>query len=397
MTSYPQIFLRPSKLKALEGGHPWVLDKSIIEPTVPLAVGTIVDLTLPDGRFVARGIYNPVSRIRVRIYQWNAMRPLDDVWLIERLDIALSLRRKWRDAIGNVDAMRLVNSEGDGLSGLIIDRFGGCVVIQLAAAAMMDRLPIIQSWLTERFQPSCIWLRIDEHIAEMEGLPVGDRILQGELPSESMSIVEHGVRIQFSLVAGQKTGYYLDQRENRYAAAKWISGRMLDVCCYLGGFSLAAARWGSPTQILALDASRRALEQAELNAKLNLVDNITFRQGDCFEQLDQLSSAGERFDSVVLDPPKMAGNRKQTDAALRAYHRLNSCAMRLLVPGGILVSCSCSGRVSRDEFAHMLAVVASRTNKRVTIIEQRGAAPDHPVSLACPESEYLKCIICRVE
>ncbi len=397
MVSYPQIFLRPSKFGALERGHPWVLDKSIIEPTVPVPPGSIVDLTLPDGRFVARGVYNPASRIRIRVYHRNQAKPLDELWLEERLRTALDLRRRGTDALGDLNAERLVNSEGDGLSGLIIDRFGQHIVVQLTAAAMLLWLPKISAWLAEQFQSSSILLRIDEQIASLEGMAAEERTLFGDLPATPVTIVEHGVQIQFDLSTAQKTGYYLDQRDNRLSAAKWIRGRMLDVCCYLGGFSLAAAKWGAPTEILGIDGSRRALEQAERNAKLNSVQQIKFLEADCFEYLDRLCKTNERFQAIVLDPPKLAGSHKQKDAALRAYHKLNSQAMQLLEPNGILVSCSCSGRVTREEFAHMLSIAAQRSSRQVQVIEQRGAAPDHPVSLACPESEYLKCFICRVE
>ncbi len=212
-----------------------------------------------------------------------------------------------------------------------------------------------------------------------------------------MFIEEHGIRYGVELTGGQKTGFFLDQRENRRAAAAYVRGRrVLDLFCYSGGFSLAAHVLGQARQVLGIDSSERAIALAQANAALNGMDNVAFEEGDCFKRLEQLIAAGERFGLVVLDPPKFARNREAVPEALRAYHHLNRLAVQVLEPSGTLVTCSCSGHVSREDFLFMLADVAQRTDRNIQILDQRGAAPDHPVAATCLESEYLKCCIARV-
>lgn len=395
-SSYPQLFVRSEKARVLAGRHPWVWDQSIVEPAVPPEPGSVVDLVLGDGRWLGRGIYNPASRIRVRVYQWTNAALLDDAWFCQRLSAACNLRDQWQSISGKLDAVRLVNSEGDGLSGLVIERFGNFAVVQVTAAGMLRWLPSIAAWLTERYALEGVWLRIDEKMAKAEGMQPEERVIEGVAPSGPIVIEEHGVKLTLDLTAGQKTGYYLDQRTNRLEAARWMRGRMLDVCTYAGGFALAACRHGQPQEVVAIDSSARALAEAAQNARLNGFDSIKFVQADCFDELERLVSAGERFDSIVLDPPRLAGSREHKAAALRAYHRLNLMAVRLLNPNGILVTCSCSGRVTRDEFLGTLTACARRAGRAMQILQQRGADLDHPWEVACPESEYLKCVIARV-
>jgi 23S rRNA (cytosine1962-C5)-methyltransferase len=198
------------------------------------------------------------------------------------------------------------------------------------------------------------------------------------------------------LESGQKTGFYLDQRENRVAAARYLRGRrILDVFCYTGGFGLTAAALGGAREVLGLDSSQQAVALAEENARRNRLTNVRFQVGEAFETLEQFAQAGERFEAVILDPPKFAGHRRFLPKALRAYHWLNRLALSVLEPGGILVTCSCSGHVSREDFFHVLVGVAQQSRRTVQILEQRGAAPDHPTLTSCPESAYLKCFICR--
>ena len=397
MKNYPQLFLNTRKSGSFLGQHPWVLEKSVIDPTVALEPGTIVDLMHPSGHWIGRGVYNPLSRIRVRMYQWDQTQELDDAWLHAQLENAVAMRDAWQQAHGPLDAVRLVNSEGDGLSGLIIDKFANYIVVQFSAIAMQRWSAVIVEWLQQRFAPAAIYLRTDQKTAANEGTEDRDEII-GTLPEHPIELNECGVRIQLDLASGQKTGYYLDQRANRARAAYWVQpGAMLDVCSYLGGFSLAACRWGKPTSVLAMDSSQKALDQAAVNARLNGFNQIAFEQADCFERLGQMVQAGDKFQTIVLDPPRMASNRGNVAAALRAYHRLNSLALQLLVPGGILITCSCSGRVSREEFAGVLAAVASRQRRSVQILESLGADFDHPIATNCPESEYLKCFICRAK
>jgi 23S rRNA (cytosine1962-C5)-methyltransferase len=210
-------------------------------------------------------------------------------------------------------------------------------------------------------------------------------------------VAEHGLRFGVDLTEGQKTGWYLDQRDNRLAAARHARGRrVLDAFCYSGGFAVACAVAGGARSVVAVDSSAKATALAKANAELNGAANVAVETADAFEKLDALAAAGDRFGMVVLDPPKFARSRASLEDALRAYHRINRVAVDLLEPGGILVTCSCSGSVPRDEFLQMLAGVAQRSGRPIQLLECRGAAPDHPVSASCLEGEYLKCIIARV-
>jgi 23S rRNA (cytosine1962-C5)-methyltransferase len=212
-----------------------------------------------------------------------------------------------------------------------------------------------------------------------------------------VTICQHGVDFRVDFREGQKTGYYLDQRENRRVAAALMSGRrVLDMCCYTGGFGITAAKIGGAREVLAVDTSAKVIELARANAALNAVDNIRFEVGDCFGVLERLASEGQRFDAIVLDPPRFAGSRGAVERALAAYHRLNRLAVEILAPAGYLVTCSCSAHVVREDFQAMLAGVAQRTRRDIQFLEQRGASTDHPVSATCPETEYLKCFVCRV-
>lgn len=394
---YPQLFLNVKKARNFKGYHPWVMDRSVIEPSAPLEAGETVELLFPDGRWIGRGVYNPNSRIRVRLYQWDAAMEFGVEWCQSQLARAVALRGLRADVDGQLSAVRLVNSEGDGLSGLVVDKYGDYLVVQITSQAMLNWLQPIVDWLAEHVQPKGILLRMDPRTSASEGMEPRDEVVWGESPSGQVEIVEHEVRYNIDLLGGQKTGYYLDQRANRLRAAQWTSaGPMLDVCCYLGGFSLAAARWGKATEITAVDSSARALEQADENARNNGLQNIDFVQADVFDYLEHLSAEKQKFQTVVLDPPRMASNRAQVTAALRAYYRLNLSAVNVLQPGGVLVTCSCSGRVERSDFVGMLASVARRTGRAVQIVESFGADFDHPIDANCPETEYLKCFICRV-
>ncbi|MCA9125452.1 MAG: class I SAM-dependent rRNA methyltransferase [Planctomycetales bacterium] len=399
MSTLPQLVLNTRKARSFSGHHPWVVSHSIIEPTIPLAPGQAVELVTPNGHWIGRGFYNPASAIRVRLYQWSENQSLNVDWCLQQLERAVALRRMWADIDCPLTAVRLINSEGDGLSGLIVDRFGDYIVIQVTALAIVPWLDAICDWLSKELRSKAIFVRTDARIARNEGMPDRDELVSGSAPDGPIELIENDVRLMIDLNQGQKTGYYLDQRANRLRAAKWIGpGRMLDVCCYLGGFSLAACRWGQPSQVTAVDSSQAALQQAAVNSGLNGIERIEFIQADCFDFLEQQSrEVSEKFQTVVLDPPRLAGNRNQVPAALRAYHRLNLSAVKCLRPGGVLVTCSCSGRISRADFTGMLASVAKRSRRTIQILWTAGADFDHPVDASCPETEYLKCYFCRVE
>lgn len=390
-----QVQLKPRKSGPFFARHPWVLDASIGRVAGAPANGDVVDLVTDRGEFVARGIYNAASRIQVRLYTWNEGQPLDEAFWRDRLAAALALRETlgYTDAS---DAARLVFSEADGLSGLIVDRYGEHLVVQLTAQAMAVRIERIVPMLVELVQPRSILVRSDANLAKTEGIEPQDRVVHGD-PPPSVEIRQHGVAFTVDLREGHKTGFYLDQRENRRVASSFLSGRrVLDMCCYSGGFGITAAKIGGARDVLAVDTSEKVLELARANAAANGVENIRFEAGDCFKTLEALAAAGERFDAIVLDPPRFAGSRGAVERALSAYHRLNRLAVEVLNPAGWLITCSCSAHVVREDFQDMLAGVAQRTRRDIQFVEQRGAAPDHPVSASCPETEYLKCVVCRV-
>lgn len=400
----PLVRLKPRKARPFYGRHPWVLDTAIAAVSDYPRDGDVVDLVSEDNRFIARGVLNSRSRIRVRLYSWREDEPLDAAFWRARLEAAIALRQ----TIGYLDpagGCRLVNSEADGLGGLIVDRYGAHLVVHVTALAMQARLDELLPLLQELAAPRGIVVRFDEAMAKREGVTLAGadgatgNVLRtvGDVPTEPVFIEEHGLRYGVDLAGGQKTGFFLDQRENRKAAAAYMHGRsVLDMCCYSGGFALNAAKLGGAKEVLGIDTGSRAVALARANAELNGLANVRFETGDAFKTVAALNAEGKKFGAVVLDPPKFAANRQALPEALRAYERLNAGALNLLEPGGILVTCSCTGSVSREDFTYILAEAAAKARRPLQILETRGAAPDHPFSASCLETEYLKCFICRV-
>jgi 23S rRNA (cytosine1962-C5)-methyltransferase len=391
----PRVVLKPRKAAPFFGRHPWVLDSAVDYVDGAVTDGQVVDLTAENGHWIARGIFNGHSRIRVRLYTWQKEQALDlDFWR-SRMVAALELRRL--AGFDKADAARLIFSEADGLSGLIVDRFGQYLSVQPTALSMAQQIDQLAPLLAELTGAQGVIVRAEPSMAKLEGFQLAPSLACGTAPPETMTIDEHGIRYGVQLLLGQKTGFYLDQRDNRRAAAAYFAGcNVLDVCCYTGGFSLCASKLGHATSVLGIDTSNHAVELATANARLNELDNVRFEAGEAFETLDALGRRGEKFGAIVLDPPKFARGRKGVDEALRAYHRLNQQAVHLLSPGGILVTCSCSGGVMPEDLQSMLLGVAMKTKRDIQILEQRGASADHPVSVTCAENAYLKCFICRV-
>ncbi len=391
-----QVVLRPRKAAPFFGRHPWVLDTAVDRIEGDVADGGVVDLLAENGYWIARGVLNRKSRIRVRLYTWQKEDKLDTAFWRQRLTAAIALRKElgYDDPQG---AARVVFSESDGLSGLIVDRFGKHLVVQPTALAMAQRMDEIVPLLVDLLHPDSVVVRAESAMAKLEGFEFPPTVRHGQTPEDISFIEEHGVRYGVQLLLGQKTGFYLDQRENRKAAAAYLRGRsVLDVCCYTGGFGLTALKLGGAEKVLGIDTSSHAVQLAQANAQLNGLANATFQSGDCFDALTELRERGERFSGIILDPPKFARGKRGVDVALRAYHKLNQSAVDLLQPGGILVTCSCSGGVTSEDFQSMLLGVAMKTKRDIQILERRGASPDHPVTVTCAENEYLKCFICRV-
>jgi 23S rRNA (cytosine1962-C5)-methyltransferase len=394
---HPRVILKARRARPFYGLHPWVFAGAVERLEGEPADGAVVDLISHAGNFVARGLYNGQSKIRVRLYTWDEAVQLDDAFFRECLASALHLRRDLLGMMTPKTACRLVFSEADGLSGCTVDRYDRWLTLQFTSLALAQRRETIADLLTELVQPEGIYLRTEKGIGQLEGLQIQDGLLRGRLPAEPIVIEEGPVRFQVNLAEGQKTGFYLDQRDNRQVVARLAAGRrVLDAFCYTGGFGLHAAKAGA-TGVLGIDVSEPALTLAQTNAQLNGLGEIVFERGEVFERLDQLVAANERFGLIVLDPPKFARSGHAVEDALRGYRRLQSQALKLLEPDGILVVCCCTGLISRDMLHELLAQLAAEVKRPIQILESRGPSPDHPVSATCPETNYLKCVICRVE
>lgn len=389
-----KIIVRQDRLRPFVERHPWVRATAVelVEGNPP--DGGIVDLVTRDGRFIARGLYNSRSQIRVRLYTWQDV-PLNREFWRDRIHRAVTLRNEL-GLITPQGAARLVFSEADGLSGLIVDKYGPYLVVQTNALGLEQRSSELLEILEEVIKPRGIVHCCDPEVREQEGLTI-ERAVHGTVPDGPILIEEHGIQYGVDLLMGQKTGFYLDQRENRRVAAQWTRDkRVLDMFCYTGGFALCAAKLGRAREVWGYDSSEKAIILARANAEHNAVPRARFEVGDAFEVLKELRERGERFDVVILDPPKFASGKAKLPEALRAYHFLNRMAVELIPPGGYLITCSCSGYVTREDFFNVIFGVAQQTRRDIQILEQRGAGADHPVSVTCRETNYLKCFICRV-
>lgn len=396
--SVPRIFLKPRKALPFFSRHPWVFQGAIDRIDGQPAAGDVVALHAHDGVFIAFGLFNPSSKINVRLYSWDESEPLTDEFWSLRIRQSVELRKILFPELNPTLACRLVYSEADGLSGLTVDRYGDWLLVQLTSLGLAGRKEILLKTLRDLLQPRGIWLRTEKGIREAEGLEMSDGLLWGDAPPRPLFIEENGIRYGVDVAEGQKTGFFLDQRENRRRAAEFARGRrVLDVCSYTGGFSLNCLINGDATEAVAVDASEAALAQARSNADLNgVAGRLRTVKQDAFKALENLTAANELFDMIVLDPPKLARNRQGIDAALRGYYSLNRSAMELIQPGGIFVTCSCSGQITHEMFSDMLSQAALHANRRLQLLDVRGSAPDHPASIHCLETDYLKCYFGRV-
>ena len=391
-----RVILKAKRARPFFGMHPWVYAGAIDVIEGEPKDGDIVDLISHAGNFVARGLYNSRSKIRVRLYTWSPEVALDADFFRHQLESAIHLRRDILRLAVPRQACRLVFSEADGLSGLSVDQYDRWLVVQFTSLALAQRRDLVADLFMELLQPDGIYLRTERGIGQLEGLELQDGPLRGEVPAAPIVIEENGLRMQIQLTEGQKTGYYLDQRDNRQAVARLAVGRrMLDAFCYSGGFGLHAARAGAAS-VLGVDGSEPALHLARANAELNGLTNVVFEKSDVFDRLDQLVEAQESFGVIVLDPPKFARTGSAVEEALGGYRRLLVQALKLLEPSSILAMCCCSGLISREMLHDLLAQEASQARRPLQILESRGAASDHPVSAVCSETDYLKCLVCRV-
>jgi 23S rRNA (cytosine1962-C5)-methyltransferase len=397
MSSPGRVVLKPRRARPFFARHPWVFEASIERVAGEPGPGDQVDVESHDGQFIARGLYNPVSTIRVRLYRWDD-GPLDDAFWSKTLATAVWLRCEVL-GLGRKDksACRLVFSEGDGLSGLTVDRYDRWLSAQFNSLALYQRREVILRSLSELTQVEGIIARTERGIAQKEGLQSGQEVTIGSIPDRPVEIVENELTYQVDVRAGQKTGFYLDQGENRRVVAGYCRGkRVLDLFCFSGGFSLNAAKHGGASATLGIDSSPSMIDRAREHARLNGTDIARFENGDVVETLTRLKGDGARFDVVICDPPKYARQAKDIEHALKGYIRLNLAALDVLEPDGVLVTCSCSGLVGRERFVELIGRVAEQSGRSIQILEQRGQSPDHPILASCLETEYLKCLICRV-
>lgn len=391
------VYLHPGKERPVLQRHPWVFSGAVARVQGYVGRGDVVDVCGHTGEWLARGTWSSRSQIRVRLYTWDADELLDAALVQRRIARAIAAREALPPELRTGDAQRLVFAEADGLPGLIVDRYGDFLAVQLLTQGAAARANLIVQLLAEQLQPRGIYERSDAEVREKEGLPPGEGLLWGQAPPDTLDIQQHAHTFRVALARGQKTGFYLDQADNRQRVAAYCAGKVvLDGFCYTGGFSVYAASAGA-AQVVAVDSSRPALELARANAAANgLANRISTVEADVFRLLREYRDISLQFDVVVLDPPKFAHSQSQVERAARAYKDINLVAMQVLRPGGVLATFSCSGLLSAELFQKILFGAALDARREVQIIEWLRQAPDHPVLLTFPESDYLKGCICRV-
>jgi len=373
----------------LDEGHVWVYRSDIVTAD-GIAPGALIGVADERGKFLGTALYSGASQIAIRMLSKEAIRDLDGL-LRKRLQEAISYRER---VVGDTDAYRVVFSEADFLPGLIVDRYNDLLSLQVLTQAMDTEAvrQVIISELRERLKPAAIAERVDPRVRELEQLPARpSSLLQGEQKTTVFSM--NGVRFHYEAFEGQKTGAFLDQRENYAAAAQYARGEALDVFCYHGGFALHLAQHCS--KVTGVDSSRPALEVADRNAGLNGRE-VEWIEANAFDLLRDYASAGQQYDTIVLDPPAFAKSKSNLETALRGYKELNLRALKMLRPGGILVTCSCSYHVSPADLLEVVAQAARDMHRNLRIVENRTQAKDHPILLTVPETAYLKCIVLAV-
>ena len=391
--------LKPKREKPVQNRHPWVFSGAIRQVKGEPQPGDLVEVVAHDNEWLATGYYNPHSQIRVRLLSWEEADTVDEGWWRGRLAAALA-RREALALAPETTAYRLVYAESDRLPGLVVDGYGDFLVLQALTLGIERRKEMVSGLLAELLAPAGIVERSDVDVREKEGLAQEKGLLWGEAPPEELVVQEHGHRFGVDLMAGHKTGLYLDQRENRALVGqrRFLEGKeVLNVFAYSGGFAPYAAAAGARA-IVNLDSSAAALAQAERNMALNGYERPDdgYVVGDAFQVLREYRDSGRQFDAIILDPPKFAHSRRDVQGATRGYKDLNWLAFRLLRPGGILATFSCSGAISADLFQKVVFGAVVDAERDAQILYQMGQAPDHPVLLTFPESAYLKGLLVRV-
>ena len=385
----PKVKVSPRGAARLKSGHVWVYRSDILAAD-GVQPGSLVAVTDQREKPLGTALYSSTSQIAIRLISPDPVADLPAL-LRQRLESAIDYRQT---LVRDTDAYRVIFSEADLLPGLIVDRYNDILSLQILTQAM-DANPVrdtVISHLAERFHPASISERTDPRVRELENLPPRScALLYGDKSATTFTM--NGVRFHFDALAGQKTGAFLDQRENYAAAASYAKGEALDVFCYQGGFALHLSPGCS--QVTGVDSSRPALETADQNATLNGRE-IEWIEANAFDLLKDYAAANRRYDTIVLDPPAFAKSKRDLDAALRGYKELNLRALKMLRPGGTLITCTCSYHVNQNSFLEMLATASLDARRTLRLIEVRGQAKDHPILLNIPETAYLKCVIASV-
>jgi 23S rRNA (cytosine1962-C5)-methyltransferase len=385
--SQAQVIITKRGVERVRGGHLWVY-RSDVRDAGGAEGGSVVRVRDERGRAVGQSLYSDRSEIALRLLTTRD-EAVDRDWWRARLRAAAARRRGLEREAG---ACRLVYSEGDLLPSLIVDRYGDVLVLQTLSQGTDALKELFVELLVEEFAPRSVVERNDVRVRGLEGLPSQAGVLYGEAPGE-IEVAQHGVRFRVAPLGGQKTGAFLDQRENHLAARRYARGRALDCFTFNGGFALSIA--GVCESVTGLDISAEAVAASRRNAELNGAANVEFREANVFDALHEMESAGERFDTIVLDPPAFAKNRASVPAAARGYKEINLRALKMLNPGGHLVTCTCSYHMTEPLFLEVLADAARDAHRRVQIVERRVQAQDHPILLGVPETLYLKCVVAR--
>jgi len=402
----PVITVRKDREGMFEKRHPWVFSGAIRQVSEGVANGDIVDLRAESGAFLARGYWNAQSQIAVHVLTWREEEGIDEKFWRARIERAIAGRavENARHKAGTPNASRLINAENDGIPGLIVDRYADWLVVQALTLGIDRRKVELTTYLADLLSPTGIYERSDVDVRAKEGLRHSAGVLAGQSPPDLIEIDENGQRFLVDILHGHKTGFYLDQRQNRAQLGEWLAAdvavrdkTVLNCFSYSGGFSVYALASGA-RRVLNLDASADALALAKQNVALNgfTANDDDFVVGDTFEVLRQFRTSAEQFDVIILDPPKFAQNQRQVAAAARGYKDINLLAFQLLKPGGMLMTFSCSGLVDADLFQKIVFGALVDSGRDAQIVARLTAADDHPVALTFPEGMYLKGLWCRV-
>jgi 23S rRNA (cytosine1962-C5)-methyltransferase len=394
----PRITLKPGKAKPVLAHHPWIFSGAIARAD-NAHDGDTVDIVDSAGRWIARGYYNARSQITTRVWTWND-EPIDRAFLRARFQRAIAAREAGINRAAT-NAYRLVNAESDFLPGLVVDRYADSIVMQFLTLGVEKRKTEFVEIAQELLEPRGIYERSDVDVREKEGLAPANGVLSGEEPPEKIEVHENNLVFRVDVKRGHKTGFYLDQRENRRRVVEFFSpaptAEILNVFSYTGGFGVYACAANPGAHVINLDASSDALNLARENMQLNgSAERGEFVQADAFQMLRALRDQARSFDTIILDPPKFVHSLSQLQSGLRGYKDINLLALKLLKPGGTLVTCSCSGQVSAELFQKVIFEAAVDARRDVQVIAKLLQAPDHPILLSFPESEYLKGLVCRV-